>query len=148
MLVLYNQTDTLVIASLVSSTVLGWYSAATQLFATFLFIPVILMTSIFPALTRTYTNDSAAAIRILRKCFDLMLLIAMPIGLGLVVISDSLVVLLYGQAFAPSGPVLAIMGVVLICTYQNILLGRFLISIDRQNVWTLVMIGAAVATIC
>jgi O-antigen/teichoic acid export membrane protein len=83
----------------------------------------------------------------IRKSFDLMLLIGVPAGLGLIVVSHSLVVLLFGQSFAPSSPVLAIMGIVLICMYQNILLGRFLVSIDRQNIWTLIMVVAMVITV-
>jgi len=85
--------------------------------------------------------------RLMGKSFDLLLLLSLPVGLGLFVIADPLVALLFGAEFAPSGPILALFGIVLILTYQNMLLGQFLISTDRQNVWTMVMAGAAVATL-
>ena len=62
-------------------------------------------------------------------------------------IANPLVALIFGPEFANSGPILAVLGVVLILTYQNILIGHFLISMDRQNVWTKVMVVATIATI-
>jgi O-antigen/teichoic acid export membrane protein len=146
-LVLYGRVDVLIISSLVSREQIGWYGAASQLFGTLLFIPVVFTTAIFPMLTRTYTNAPDSLPKILRKTFDLMLLGGIPIGLGLFVVADQLMVLLLGPGFFQSGHILALMGIVLIFTYQNVLIGRFLISTDRQNSWTLIMAIAVVVTV-
>jgi O-antigen/teichoic acid export membrane protein len=146
-LVAYGQVDVLMISSLVNTTQVGWYGSASRLFGTLMFFPVIFTTAVFPSLTRAYTNSSNALPTIIRKSFDLMLVLSVPIGLGLFVIANQLVVLLYGADFAPSGPILALMGLVLIPTYQNILLGQFLTSTDRQNLWTVVMLVATALTL-
>jgi O-antigen/teichoic acid export membrane protein len=67
--------------------------------------------------------------------------------LGVLVIADPLVKMLFGPAFGPSGPILALMGLVLILTSLNVLLGYSLMSMDRQNEWTLVMAVATVLTL-
>lgn len=146
-LVAYGQVDVLVISALVDTSQVGWYGSASRLFGTFMFFPVIFTTAIFPALTRAYANASDSLPRIIRKSFDMMLVLSIPLGFGLFVIADPLVLLLYGTDFAQSGPILALMGLVLIPTYQNILLGQFLTSTDRQNRWTVVMIAATILTI-
>ena len=146
-LVLYMQVDIVIISLLVDETSVGWYGAADQLFGTLLFIPTIFMTAVFPALSRLHGSGSTSSGRLMRKSFELLLLAGIPIGLGLVIVADQLVVLLFGIEFANSGPILAVMGVVLILTYQNILLGRFYISIDRQRDWTWIMVAATVATV-
>ena len=146
-LVIYQQVDIIIISLLVNETTIGWYGVADQLFGTFLFIPTVFMTAIFPALSRMYATASNELSTVMSKSFDTLLLLSVPIGLGLLVVADPLVVLLFGKAFAPSGPVLAVMGIVLILTYQNILLGQFLVSTDRQNHWTVVMAVAAIATV-
>ena len=146
-LVAYGQVDVLVISSLINTTQVGWYASASRLFGTTMFLPVILTTAAFPSLTRAYANASDSVSRIIQKSFDLMLVLSVPLGLGLFVLADPLVVLLYGADFAPSGPVLALMGLVLIPTYQNILLGQFLTSTDRQNVWTVVILVATALTV-
>jgi O-antigen/teichoic acid export membrane protein len=158
-LVVYQQVDIVIMKSLsnpdnpyieqtiISEAAVGWYGVADQLFGTFLFIPTVFMTAVFPALSRMYATGSKSLPKLMSKSFDILLLLSVPIGLGLLVIAKPLVVLLFGADFAPSGPVLAVMGIVLILTYQNILLGQFLVSTDRQNTWAVVMAIATLATI-
>lgn len=146
-LILYGRVDVLIISSLINTRETGWYGAASQLFNTLLFIPVVFTTAVFPVLTRTYANAPDALPKILGKTFDLMLLVSVPIGLGILVVAQQAVVLLLGADFVQSGPILGLMGIVLIFTYQNILIGQFLISTDRQNSWTIIMILAAAITV-
>lgn len=145
--VIYKQLDAVIISLLVNETVVGWYGIADQLFGTFMFVPTVFITAVFPALSRMFADKSDSLLHLMRKSFHLLLLLSVPIGLGVTAIANPLVVLLFGADFAPSGPVLAIMGVVLVLTYQNILIGQFLISTDRQNAWTIVMAIATIATI-
>jgi O-antigen/teichoic acid export membrane protein len=146
-LIIYQQIDILIISSLVNENAVGWYSTAVQLFSTLMFVPIAFTTSIFPALARTYIGDRSSLPLLMRKSFDLMLLLGVPIGLGLLIIAKPLIALLFGPTFAPSSSILMILGVVLIFTYQNTLVGQFLISTDRANAWSIVMIVAAVVTV-
>ncbi len=146
-LVAYMQIDIIIISALVDERAIGWYGAADRLFGTLLFIPSVYITAAFPALSRMFVNDKGALQRLISKSFDTLFLLSVPIGLGLTIIANPLVVLIYGQEFVNSGPILAVFGIVIILTYQNILIGRFLISMDRQNPWTIVMAIATVATI-
>jgi O-antigen/teichoic acid export membrane protein len=146
-LIIYGQVDVLIISSLVNTTEIGWYGVASQLFGTLLFIPVVFTTAIFPLLTRTYANAPESLPKILCKSFDFMLLVSIPIGLGICVVANPIVMLLFGPSFAQSGPILSLMGIVLIFTYQNVLLAQFFTSMDRQNSWTLVMLVATAVTI-
>lgn len=143
----YAQVDIVVISLLTNEAEVGWYGSADQLFGTFLFIPAVFNTAIYPALARMYANAPDSLGVIMRKSFDLMILVAVPVGLGVLLIADQLVVLLFGEAFAGSGPVLAVMGIVLILTYQNMLLGRFFMAVDRQKVYSYIMAAALAATI-
>ena len=145
--VLYVQVDAIVIANLVNEVTLGWYSAADMLFGTMLFVPSVFITAIFPILSRMHSNESDSLPHVMNRSFNLLLLLSVPIGLGVAVIATPLIVLISGAEFVNSGPVLSVMGIVLMFMYQNILLGRFLISIDRQNTWTIVMGVAVVGTI-
>jgi len=146
-LVIYMQVDIVIISLLVDERAVGWYGTADQLFGTFLFIPTVFITAVFPSLSRLYATAADSLPRLMRKSWDFLLLLAIPIGLGVLVVADPLVVLLFGPEFAASGPILALMGIVLILTYQNILLGQFLISTDRQNRWTVVMAVTAIITV-
>jgi len=146
-LVIYVQIDIVIISLLIDEQGVGWYAAADRLFSTLLFIPTVFIAAVFPAMSRMYADHSDSLQRLMRKSFSGLLIVGIPIGLGVLVIANSFVVQLYGSDFANSGPILALLGIVLILTYQNILIGRFLISTDRQNTWTVVMVVATLATI-
>jgi O-antigen/teichoic acid export membrane protein len=146
-LVIYMQVDIVIISLLVNERTVGWYGTADQLFGTFLFIPTVFISAVFPALSRMYATAVHSLSKLMSKSWDLLMLLAIPIGLGLVVVANPLVVLLFGPDFAGSGPILALMGIVLILTYQNILLGQFLVATDRQNPWTVVMAVTTLITV-
>ncbi len=146
-IIVYSQLDAVIISHLVSEDGVGWYGVADRFFGTLLFVPTVFLTAVFPALSRMYSESPDSLPRLVGKSFDLLLLLSVPIGLGLIAVASPLVVMLVGGEFANTGPILAVRGVVLIFTYQNVLLGQFLISIDREKIWTLVLGVATVATI-
>lgn len=141
---LYIETDIIIISLLANERTVGWFGAADRLYGTLLFVPSVLMSAVFPAMSRENVQDKEVMKRLVRKSFNLQFLIGIPIGFGLFIVANSLSVLLYGIEFAGSGPVLALRGLVLVFTYQNVVIGSSLISMDRQNPWTLVI---AIATI-
>lgn len=146
-IILYSQVDTVIISLLTDEKTIGWYGAAARLFGTLLFIPNVFMIALFPALSRTYADSQASSRKFAQKSLTFMVLVSIPIGLGLMVVANQLVVLLFGTPFANSGPVLAIRGILLTFTFVNMLLGFLLISMDRQKTWAVVILAATVVTI-
>ena len=138
-LVVYTQVDVLLLSILTNEETLGWYFAAENLVGALMFIPAVIMQAMFPVLARMHASSSDAAPGMVSRGFNLLILCAVPVGLGVFIIANPLVRLLYGASFVNSGPILAITGIALIFMYQNVLLGRYLVAVDRQNTWTVVM---------
>ncbi len=145
--VVYNQIDIVVMSLVVTELEVGWYGTADSVFGTLLFVPTILLTSLFPVFARTHEEDPAAAVGLLQRSFNGLLLVAVPVGLGIVVVADQVAVLLFGEAFDGTGPVLAVFGVVLIFTFLSTLFGSHAIAIGRQRFWNLVMLVAIPMTV-
>jgi O-antigen/teichoic acid export membrane protein len=146
-IVIYGQIDTILISLFVDERGVGLYGVTDRLIGTLFFIPSIIITSTGPALCRMFVSEPQAFAQLLRKSFDLTILIAVPIGLGVMLIANPVVVLLFGAGFTDSGPILAVRGVVLIMAFLNTLFGLFMIATDRQKAWTIVMGLAVLATI-
>jgi O-antigen/teichoic acid export membrane protein len=146
-LVLYIEIDIIILSLLTDEKMVGWYGSADKLYGTLMFVPMVFGVAIFPALSRLYTEKSDALSRVVSKSFNMLFLLGLPLGLGLMVVANQLVVLLYGPAFANSGPILAVKGIVLTLTYQNMLIGISLYSVDRQKAWATVIAVTALATI-
>ncbi|MCX7790920.1 MAG: flippase [Chloroflexaceae bacterium] len=145
--VVYNEVDKQVIAALIGERAVGYYTTAATLFSTVMFVPVTLTTALFPLMARSFDNAADALRRINRKSFNIMFLVGIPVGFGMMAIAPALISLIYGPEFAPAGPILALMGVVVVFVYLNILIAQILVSTERVNRWTIVLGIATVVTI-
>lgn len=146
-MVAYSELSVLSVSMQVHAAEVGWYGASNQIFGTLLFGAVVYNTVTFPAMARAHTAQPGMMPQLLRRNLELILLISVPIGLGVFAVGDKLLLLLFGEAFAPSGQMLQVMGFVLIFMYLNVLFGQYFNSIDRQQVWTSVVIVSALAIV-
>ncbi len=147
LLVIYQQIDTIVLSVLIGSEPIGWYAAADVLFGSLLFVPVILMTALFPAIADLHGRAPGEVAALLQRSFESLLLISVPIGITTIVVSPSFVNLIYRPQYAPSAQVLQVFGVVTILTCQTILLGRFALATERVKFWTVLMVVAILISI-
>lgn len=146
-LTVYQQVDTIIISTLVDKTALGWYTTADTLFSTLLFVPTVLLATIFPRFGRLHVEDRDGLIDLLHRAFSSLVVLAVPIGLGTVVTANTAAVLLYGDAFKETGPVLAVYGVVLILVYGTVLFGGLANATGRQRFWTTLLVISIIASI-
>lgn len=146
-MVAYGELSVLTLSLQVSVAEVGWYGAANQIFGTMLFGAVVFSTVTFPIMARSHVEDPAGMPAVLRQNLALILIVSVPVGMGLFAVAQPLMVLLFGSAFAPSGSILQVMGIVLIFMYLNVLFGQYFNSIDQQKVWTVVVIVSAVSIV-
>jgi O-antigen/teichoic acid export membrane protein len=143
-LVVYGQVDSVLLSFLTNYAVVGWYVAAYKIVTLPIFVPTILMTVVFPALSAA----SGAPERfnpIARKALLVSLLVTLPMALGIMLEAGHLVRLLgYPESFqnsilpivllAPSFPLVA----------ADMIIGTTLNARDRQRQWALTAVAAAV----
>lgn len=146
-LILYQQIDIIVISWTASSAAIGWYGTADALFGSLLFPATVLTATIFPTLGRLTRDDPDGLRRIVQRGFTSLFLLGVPIGLGTVIVAPSFAPLLYGDSFAETGAVLAILGPVIILTFGTILFGTVAQATGRARLWGFVLFGAALLTI-
>jgi O-antigen/teichoic acid export membrane protein len=82
----------------------------------------------------------------LYRALRTLVLLALPVGVGTIIISQSFVDLLYGPQFSESGPVLAVLGVVTMLGFFNILMGRFALATGHAGFWSILMLVGIVLT--
>jgi O-antigen/teichoic acid export membrane protein len=146
-LVLYQQVDMVVISWVAESEDLGWYGAADVLFGSLLFPATVLVGVMFPTMGRLYASDGEALNGLIARAFSLLMLAAVPIGLGTVVVAREFAPFLYGDDFAETGRVLEILGPVTILTFGTILFGATALATERGRIWVGVLLVSATATV-
>ncbi|GJM21593.1 MAG: polysaccharide biosynthesis protein [Planctomycetota bacterium] len=143
---IYVRVDVLMLGNMAGDDVVGWYGAAFRFYGTMLFITNIFMTTVFPAITRKFANDhgDGEAGVATRRSFNLMMLVAVPVGLGMMLVAEHLVALTFktDNFFHTIGN-LQILGLSMILVCATVGLGSALIANDKQGTWAKASIGAA-----
>lgn len=108
-LMIQARIDQVMIREMLGNAETAYYSVALRLIEAFGFIPVILDSSLFPALAKAkYVSEKLYQTRYLnyyRLSFFLFLLTATPIYL----FSGKIILILYGEAYQPAGILLSLM---------------------------------------
>lgn len=143
-IVTYGKIDKLMLSGMTHDAVLGWYKVASSLVSIYNFIPAIIMMVIFPTLSAAFAKrDFQSFNSITRRALQAVLLGSVPIAVGLILISDKLIRLLYQPEFAPAIPILIILALSTPLVAADMIIGTAINARDKQRQWAFVALGAA-----
>jgi O-antigen/teichoic acid export membrane protein len=147
-LLFYWQIDITMIKIMVpkdADAVVGWYAAASRLTNIPLFLPMIVIAPLLPALSAERNADSPKFRDMVSRTLRLVTLVALPAGAGVMVLSNQITDLLhYPSAFGPVSILLRILALNVPLVAIDMILGTALIAAGRQRAWTIVGVLAGV----
>lgn len=138
-----QRIDQVMLGSLRGSAELGQYSAAVKICEGCLLLPVALLGSLFPLLSRLHQEDPLAVANTTRAAFRHLSLLGMGVACLLLQTSDALVSVTFGPAFAASASPLRVLAGALPFLYGGLVLGALFVVAGRQRGLSLVLSGAA-----
>jgi O-antigen/teichoic acid export membrane protein len=142
-LLVYGQIDTVLLSFLASDAVVGWYAAAYRIVMIPVFMPTIIVTVIFPALSAA-TDDTKAFNAIARRAVHAAAIITIPMALGLMLLPDKIIELLgYPETFSHSVLPLILLAPHLPVAAIDLMIGCVLATRDKQRQWALTAVAAA-----
>jgi O-antigen/teichoic acid export membrane protein len=144
---LYFRIDTTLLTKMRPLSEVGWYGAAHKCIEVLMVMPAVLVASTFPGFSKMYVEDRERMQRAAQRVLGLLVMAAVPLVIGAVLLSQPLMILVFGQAYAPSGLALAWLAVALGFIFVNYLLSYLLISAERQRVNAVVSGLAVVVSI-
>ena len=143
-LTVYIRIDIILLSFLASEAVIGWYGAAIRIIAVPVFLPQVVTMAALPALSASIGRASETFHSLARRSLNVVVLAAIPIGLGLFATADKVIGLFhYPDDFANSVPLLAILALAIPLLSTGMVLGMVLIALNRQRAWSLVAVTAA-----
>ena len=107
MVSIYMKIDQVMLKSEGSAEV-GIYSAAAKISEAWYFIPIAIVTSVFPALINARLNDPERYKKRLSNLYDLLVFISLPVALVFSFFSTDLIHLIFGNRFEGAGPMFSI----------------------------------------
>lgn len=144
---LYTQLDTTMVGAICGETDVGYYTNAMKLTKIVIIVITAIGTVLLPRLSAYYAEHRIAEMSSLAsKAVEYILFIALPCSVGLFVISDDVVKVLFGMDFLPAIPTLQILVLLIpIISVGNIFGSQLLITLNLEKLMTVtVMIGATV----
>ncbi len=137
---LYLWIDTIILSLIKGPDAVGLYNASYKLILVLLFIPVVFNNAVFPLMSQYYITSKESLNFIFEKLFKLMILIAVPIGVGTVFIANKVIIIIYGDQFIGAIIALQILIWSTVLTFARSPLERLLESTNRQLLITKVFI--------
>lgn len=142
--VIYQRNSALQLEALTDPATNGQFGAAIRMYETLSFVPYIFQTAVMPVLARTFVHSTNAMQSTARRSFDLILLAALPISVGVTLLAPQIIELIAGVSdYAGAVLPLRILGLSLLPLYLDMILATILISVDKQRAWGSVAVLAA-----
>lgn len=105
---IYMRIDQVMIKEFVDNDAVGQYAAAVRLSEAWYFIPMIICTSLFPAILNAKAKSSNLYYQRLSNLYDLMVILGISIIVPVMFLADWVILFLYGSAFDQTAMVLKI----------------------------------------
>jgi O-antigen/teichoic acid export membrane protein len=107
-ILIYMKIDQVMIKEMMNSEAVGQYAAAVRISELWYFIPMIIVSSLFPTLVNAKKQSEELYYARLQKLYDLMVWMAIAIAVPMTFLSDLVVNLLYGSQYNQGGSILMI----------------------------------------
>lgn len=143
---LYLNADTVILSFFKGDKAVGLYNAANKLVVAAKMLPAVVVPALFPVMSEI--TDWSKFKRLIEKAIHYMLALALPIGVGVTILSHKIILTVYGKEFALSSLPLQILIWSAACVFLNGILGYALIAKGYQKVNTIIVgIGVLISLI-
>jgi O-antigen/teichoic acid export membrane protein len=135
--------DRVLLGGFVPAAEVGWYAAAFRIISIPIFIPTLVITPLFPALSRSVSKPDTIR-RTIAQTVRIMLLLMVPLCAGIIVVAPAIPALFaWPDDFANAVPLMVILSLQLPVVAVDMVLGTVLMAIGRQGRWLTVGMFAA-----
>ncbi len=139
--IIYIKIDQVMLKWLVGTDEVGIYAVAAQLSEAWYFIPVAIVSSLFPSLIKVENSDREKYKVRLQQIFDLLFVLAAVIALAVTLVSDPVMSFFFGKEYSGSAPILNIHIWAGVFIFMRALFSRWIL-IENALVFSILTQGA------
>jgi O-antigen/teichoic acid export membrane protein len=133
-IVIYMRIDQVMIGEMAGAEAVGKYSAAARLAEAWYFIPMAIVSSVFPSILHAKASGETMYLDRLQRLYNLLALMTISAALATTLLADWLVALLFGDAFAGAGPLLAVQVWAGVFVAMGVARGKWLLAENLQHI--------------
>jgi O-antigen/teichoic acid export membrane protein len=106
---IYFYIDSVLLSVMSGAEAVGWYNAPYRLIMVLLFIPTVISTAVFPAMSRFHATANDSFRLIYKRYFKYMAIVSVPLGIGTTLLAGQIITLIFGVAYGNSAIALQIL---------------------------------------
>lgn len=144
---IYEHADVVMISLMRKFEEVGWYSLARRILKVSWFVPDIITSAVYPELSSRHLVSRELVCKLFDRSFKYILMISIFITMGVVLLSEIVIIGLVGREYINSVIVLILLGIAIIPSYLRFLFGTTLIAINKQNLVMSIIIARSISNI-
>jgi O-antigen/teichoic acid export membrane protein len=144
---IYMKIDQVMIKNMLDAKAVGNYAVAVKLTEVWYFIPVLINSSLFPAIINAKKIDEKLYYGRLQKLYDLMVLSAIGISLSVMFLSNNIIKLLFGIQYQEAAGVLQIYVWACVFVFLGVVNSKYLIAENYTKILFLITFTGAIINI-
>ena len=130
---LARRFDTVFMSFKLTDAAVGWYNVPYNLLIMMMLLAQSVAMSMYPTMVREYDSGAGSIQNTVQRALRYLLLLSLPMAIGGMLLADRIIILLYGQEFAPAIPVMQILVWALPTMFLAEILGRTSSTMHLEN---------------
>lgn len=131
--IIYVRADTIMLSMIKGDAVVGWYNAAYNLIRQLKIIPILFLTSLFPAALGVFNKSKSQFYRYYEKSIRYLVALGLPMAIGLTLFSKDIIIFIYGDQYINSIPALRILSWDCLLLFIYVALGNALVGMGKER---------------
>jgi PST family polysaccharide transporter len=131
-IMIYMKIDQIMLGQMVGNQAVGIFSAATRISEVWYFIPMVVVSSVFPAILNAKKQSQDLYVQRLQRLYALMVWMSIAVAFPMTFLAIPVIEVLYGKAYIESGIVLSIHIWGSIFVFLGVASGRWMLAENRQ----------------
>lgn len=127
-----QRLDVTLLGLMIGAVVTGIYNVAYRVVFTLSFVPAFLATAILPVASNLAGSQPEPLRRLYQRALSLGVLIGLPAAVGLALVAEDLILLVFGTEFRDSVLLLQVLAALYFLAFPRVLLGVFLTALGEQ----------------
>jgi O-antigen/teichoic acid export membrane protein len=129
--------DTVFMSFVLVYAAVGWYNIPYNLILNLLLLAQSLALSIYPSMVKEYNSGQGSIHDTVQRSVRYLLLVSLPLAIGGMLMAPRIILILYGEKFAPAIPIMQILVWGLPALFLAEILGRAVITLhfEKKAVW-------------
>lgn len=131
---IYMRIDQVMLGEMLGLSSVGVYSAAARISELWYFVPIAIVSSVFPAMLKTKYSHQGLYLKRVQNLYNLLAVVSLAMALMVTMTADWIVVLVYGAQYSEAGLLLSIQVWAGIFVAMGVARGKWLLAENLQHI--------------